>query len=92
MAHLTDQQANEVYDILVRYGARESQRFRFLECAAKVDEHNKEYLFGGEFESGKLHVSSRSVSASCSMKHETHRRLLRLAELCVVLQSFKPLT
>ena len=69
---LTEQQANDVYDILVNTaGAHESMREPFVYEFSKED-HTREWRFGGKLGyGGKFRMNGNGVYVDCYLEDET---------------------
>lgn len=92
MAHLTKEQANQVFDIIVKYGAKPNLKNYFVGYVTKpAASTHKEFRFMGEFGSdGKLYVTSLKVYVGFYREDSTPERERRVDEANAELAVFKP--
>lgn len=97
MARLTHDQAEQVYDILVRYGARVDRytKHRFVEYFTTYDRWGHEYRFGGIFGmGGKVRLCRHDcvVTADMYLENETPQLIAQMNQLNKELSAFKGIT
>ena len=93
MAHLTDEQADKVFSILVQFGMSESSRRDFCLYVREGTPGNKVYPFKGPFgRGGKVTVSNSAVAVNYFQKDCNPERLALCAELNELLKEFSPIS
>lgn len=91
MAHLTKEQAEKVFDIIVKYGAKPNLKDYFVDYVTKPTSAHKEFRFMGEFGGGgKLYVTFLKVYAGFYREDSTPERARRVDEANAELAGFKP--
>jgi hypothetical protein len=87
MKKLTEEFANKVYDILVQFGATESDRsdFIYIHCVAKDGcmEYRfcGEFMFGGKYRSGWNGVTAYPENVTTKMQKRLDKCNLMLKQL-----------
>lgn len=92
MAHLTDEQADKVFSILVQFGVHKNLRRDFVDYVTRPNHHlSKEYRFMGEFGmGGKLYISLSGVRAGYYVEDDSPSFRKRIKELNLLLEAFQP--
>lgn len=92
MAHLTYEQADKVFNILIQYGMKKDLRRDFILYVSRSTPGDKEYRFMGEFgRGGKVTVSNMGVRVGYFSKDCTPERLARCIEANELLREFEPI-
>lgn len=91
MTHLTKEQAEKVFDIIVKYGAPTNLKDQFVSYVTSPEQWDKEFRFRGEFAGGgKLHVTRDGACVSFYPEDRTPERVARQAEVNAELAHIVP--
>jgi hypothetical protein len=91
MIRLTVEKANEVYSILVKYGAEEKNREHFCFVTTHGSVFGVTYIFKGDFgHAGKLLITQSGLRAEYSTERDSRKLQARLRKLNAELRAFSP--